>query len=147
MDKLTFSWQSTPQLWMAYTDPEGANGVGKTRGEAVMDLLDTVDDVKFATGVLDQLAAADSIANDFSKIIEARDAEIARLTKALSDGVKDAARLDWLYQRGLENDVQWHEGGDMKTHLCLCKPIGTRDERHSGKDFRAAIDAAMEAPK
>ena len=37
-DPLQFSYQSTPDLWACYYDPEGNVGYGKTKDEALFDL-------------------------------------------------------------------------------------------------------------
>lgn len=42
--KLEFSWQSTPQLWMVYEDPEGISGLGKTKEDALAAFVSDLDE-------------------------------------------------------------------------------------------------------
>jgi hypothetical protein len=38
-DPLRFTWEPTPQLWVAYYDPEGPSGHGKTQQDALLALI------------------------------------------------------------------------------------------------------------
>ena len=70
-DPLQFSYQSTPDLWACYWDPEGPSGLGKTKEAALFDLLWMCDDDHRGMLLAGSIVAAispprqgDSIRND-----------------------------------------------------------------------------------
>jgi hypothetical protein len=60
----TLTWESTPALWRAYTDPEGEQGFGKTKEEALDELIEQI-----CEGMRES----------------AKDAKLAELTRSLAD--------------------------------------------------------------
>lgn len=42
-DPLQFTWESTPSLWRCYYDPEGPQGFGRTKEQALLSLFECCD--------------------------------------------------------------------------------------------------------
>jgi nucleoid-associated protein YejK len=91
----TLTWESTPALWRAYTDPEGEQGFGKTKEEALDELIEQI-----CEGMRES----------------AKDAKLAELTRSLADSTSklavvnkalDDIRLACCY--GLEEDIDAQE--------------------------------------
>lgn len=76
----TLTWESTPALWRAYTDPEGEQGFGKTKEEALDELIEQI-----CEGMRES----------------AKDAKLAELTRSLADSTQKAEKMKYaLIQAG-----------------------------------------------